>query len=77
MNRVIKQYIRTDHLVVAAVTRNGEDLKRQLASEDASPMTYNSPKPQEIADEDTLVVKWPLGLKAEYIKVKPVSEVFQ
>jgi len=77
VNRVIKQYIRTDHLVVAAVTRNGEDLKRQLASEDASPMTYNSPKPREIADEDTLVVKWPLGVKAEDIKVKPVSEVFQ
>ena len=77
VNRVIRRYIRTDRLVVAAVTRNGEDLKRQLASGDASPMTYNSPKPQEIADEDKLVIKWPLGLKVEDIKVKPVSEVFQ
>ena len=77
VNRVIKQYIRTDRLAIAAVTRNGEDLKRQLASEDASPMTYNSPKPREITDEDKLVVKWPLGLKVEDIKVKPVSEVFQ
>ena len=77
MNRVIRRYIRTDRLVVAAVTRNGEDVKRQLASGDASPMTYNSPKPQEIADEDKLVIKWPLGLKVEDIKVKPVSEVFQ
>jgi hypothetical protein len=40
-------------------------------------MTYNSPKPQEITDEDKLVIKWPLGLKAEDIQVKPVSEVFQ
>ena len=77
MNRAIKQYIRTDRLVIVAVTRNGEDLKRQLASDDPSPMTYNSPKPQEITDEDKLVVKWPLGLKAEDIKVMPVSEVFQ
>jgi zinc protease len=77
VNRVIKQYIRTDRVAIAAVTRNGEDLKRQLASEDASPMTYNSPKPQEITDEDKLVVKWPLGLKVEDIKVRPVSEVFQ
>jgi zinc protease len=77
VNRAIKQYIRTDRLVVAAVTRNGEDLKRQLASEDASPMTYNSPKPKEIAEEDKLVVKWPLGLKLEDIKVRPVGEVFQ
>ena len=59
------------------MTRNGEDLKRQLASDDASPMTYNSPKPPQITDEDKLVVKWPLGLKSENIKVIPVSEVFQ
>jgi zinc protease len=77
VNRVIKQYIRTDRLVIAAVTRNGEDLKRQLASDDASPMTYNSPKPPQITDEDKLVVKWPLGLKPQDIKVIPVSEVFQ
>ena len=77
VNRVIKKYIRADRVAIAAVTRNGEDLKRQLASEDASPMTYNSPKPKEITGEDTLVVKWPLGVKAEDIKVRPVSEVFQ
>ena len=64
VNRVIKQYIRTDRLVIVAVTRNGEDLKRQLASDDASPMTYNSPKPPQITDEDKLVVKWPLGSEA-------------
>ena len=40
-------------------------------------MTYNSPKPPQITDEDKLVVKWPLGLKPEDIKVIPVSEVFQ
>jgi zinc protease len=77
VNRVIKENIRTDHVVIAAVTRNGEDLKRQLASEDASPMTYNSPKPKEITEEDTLVVKWPLGVKAEDITVRPVAEVLQ
>jgi len=77
VNRVVKQYIRTDRLVVAAVTRNGEDLKRQLSSDDASPMTYNSPKPKEITDEDKLVIKWPLSWKAQDITVRPVGEVFQ
>ena len=77
VNRVIKQYIRTDRMVIAAVTKNGEELKKELASDAPSPMTYNSPKPQEITDEDKLVIKWPLGLKAEDIKVRPVAEVFQ
>ena len=76
VNRVIKQYIRTDRMVIAAVTKNGEELKKELASDDASPMTYNSPKPQEITDEDKLVIKWPLGLKPEDIKVTPVARYF-
>src|SRR5678815_1151930 len=54
VNRVIKQYIRTDRMVIAAVTRNGEDLKKQLASDVESPMTYNAPKPEEILTEDKL-----------------------
>lgn len=67
----------TDRMVIAAVTRNGEELKRQLSSDDASPMTYNSPKAKEITDEDKTVIKFPLGLKAQDIKVIPASEVFQ
>jgi zinc protease len=77
VNRVIKKYIRTDSVVIAVVTRNAEELKRQLISEEASPMSYNSAKPKEITDEDKLVEKWALHLKAEDIKVKPVGEVFQ
>ena len=77
VNRAIKQYLRTDRLAIVAVTRDGEKLKAQLAAEDASPMTYNSPKPKEITEEDKLVVKFPLGLKPQDIKVTPVSEVFQ
>jgi hypothetical protein len=59
------------------VTRNGEELKRQLLSDEASPMVYNSPKPKEITEEDKLVEKLALGLKTEDIKVRPVAEVFQ
>jgi zinc protease len=77
VNRVIKRYLRTNRLVIAAVSRNGEDLKRQLASDDPSPMIYNSPKPPAITEEDKIVEKWPLQLRPADITVKPVGEVFQ
>ena len=77
VNYVIKRYIRTDNLAITAVTRNGAELQQQLLSEDASPMAYNSPKPKEITEEDKIVEKWPLQLRAEDIKVRPVAEVFQ
>jgi zinc protease len=77
VNRVIKQYIRIDRLTIVAVSKNGEELKQQLSSEDPSPMTYNSPKPEAILEEDKTVEKWPLKLKPEDIVVRPVSTVFQ
>ncbi|HXA50043.1 MAG TPA: pitrilysin family protein [Candidatus Acidoferrum sp.] len=77
VNRVIKQYIRTDRLTIVAVSKNGEELKQQLSSEDASPMTYNSPKPEAILVEDKIVERWPLKVKPEDIVVRPASTVFQ
>ena len=69
VNAAIRAHLRTDRLVIAAVARDGEELKRQLASDDASPMTYNSPKPDAILEEDKIVEKWPLHLRPEDITV--------
>jgi len=77
VNRAIKAHLRTNRLVISVVSRDGEALKRQLASEDPSPMTYNSPKPTAIAEEDKVVEKWPLHLRSGDITVTPVGEVFQ
>ena len=77
VNRVIRQHLRTSRLVIVAVTKDGEQLKQSLASDDPSPMTYNSPKPEAITEVDKVVEKWPLNLRAEDIKVIPSTDVFQ
>ncbi|HEY1338674.1 MAG TPA: hypothetical protein VGF59_14255, partial [Bryobacteraceae bacterium] len=77
VNRAIKRHLRTEKLILVAVAHGGEDLKRLLASDEPSPMTYNSPKPEEITQEDKTVEKWPVGLRAEDIVVVPAEQVFQ
>jgi len=77
VNRVIKRYLRTNQLIIVGVSKNGEDLKAQLLSPDPSPMTYNSPKPEPILEEDKLVEKYPLNLRPEDIEVKPAAEIFK
>ena len=77
VNRVIKQYIHTDRMTIVAVAKNGAELKAQIAAGDPSPMTYNSPKPEAITDEDKLVERRPFNLKAEDITVVPVAQIFQ
>lgn len=77
VNRVIRRYLRTEPLAIVAVCKDGEGLKRELASDDASPMTYNSAKPASVTDVDKIVESWPLHLKAENIRVVGVDSVFQ
>ncbi len=77
VNRAVRRNLRPNRLIIVAVAKNGEELKRQLAGDDPSPMIYNSPKPAAIAEEDKIVEKYPLRLRPDDIKVVPVKDVFQ
>ena len=77
VNAAIKAHLRTNRMVITVVSRNGEELMRQLASDDPSPMTYNSPKAAAIMEEDKIVEKWPLNLHPADITVKPVADIFR
>jgi zinc protease len=75
INAAIKRNLRTNRLVISIVAKHGEDLKLQLASDEPSPITYNSPKPEAVTKEDKIIEKWPLGLKMEDITVVPAEKV--
>jgi len=77
VNGAIRRHLRTDRLVIVAVSRDGEALKKQLAAGGPSPMTYNSPKPAAQMEEDKTVEKWPLNLSPDSITVVPADKVFQ
>ena len=77
VNRAIKRYLRNDKLVIVAIAQDGEALKKQLASDEPSPMSYNSPKPDEIVEEDKVVAKFPLELKPEDVTVVSANQVFE
>jgi zinc protease len=77
VTRVVRRYLRTDRISIAIVASHADELKRELASDDPSPMTYNTPKPQEILEVDKVAEKWPLHLKEDAIRIVPVDQVFQ
>jgi zinc protease len=77
VNQTIRMRLRADRVVIVAVSRNAAELKKQLASDEASPMPYNSPKDAEIVEVDKTIEKWPLKLSEENIKIVPASEMFQ
>jgi zinc protease len=77
VNRAIKKYLRSDRLQVVGVAKDAAQLKAQLTTDAPTPIHYNSPKPQDILDEDKIVEKWPLGLKPTDVSVVPVDSVFE
>jgi len=77
VNRAIRRHLRAENLQIVGVAKDVAALKAQLTNGEATPVHYNSAKPQEIVEEDKVVEKWPLGLKGEDVSVVPVDQVFE
>jgi zinc protease len=77
VNRAIKRHLRAENLQIAGVAKDASGLLAQLTDGEATPVHYNSSKPQEILDEDKIVEKWPLHLRPQDVAIVPVDKVFE
>ena len=77
VNKAVKKHLRADRLQIVIVADDVDAISKQLLSGAPSPMEYNSPKPDEILEEDKKVERYPIPVKPEWIKVVPVSSVFE
>lgn len=75
VNGAIKRHLQTKDMEIVLVAKDGEKLKSDLMKGAPSPMTYNSPKPQEILTEDKVIQNYPLGLGE--VLVVPVDQMFR
>lgn len=77
VNAAIRRHLRTDRMRVVIVTKNGTAFRDAVVNNTPSPITYNSPKPQEIMDEDKVIQNYKVNLKSENVKIVPVEQVFE
>jgi zinc protease len=78
VNAAIRKYLRTDDMIIAMVTEDAAGLKETLVSGAATPLDYGElSKPQAVLDEDQEIAAYPLGIRAEDVKVVPVDEMFE
>ena len=77
VNAAIKKHLQYDNLKIAMVTGEAEELKRALASDAPSPMTYSSEKESRVLEEDEEIAALPLNIKQENIRILPVEEIFE
>lgn len=77
VNRAVRKYLHADNVQIVGIAKDASAIKSALSSAAATPIHYNSPKPQDIMDEDKTVESWPLGLKPDDITIVPVGAVFE
>ncbi|MDT7543638.1 MAG: zinc protease [Acidobacteriota bacterium] len=77
VNRAIKEHLQTNRMRIVIITKDAEALRDSIVANRPSPITYNSPKPQTIMDEDKIIQSYPLNVTADNIRIVPVEQVFQ
>lgn len=77
VNRAIKEYLKSDAMRIAIVTKDAAGLRDAILSNKLSPITYNSPKPKEITDEDKIIEAYKIVVKPGDVVIVPVDKVFQ
>jgi len=76
VNRVIRENLSTENIQYVFVTKDAEDLRERLTTEQASPMTYDAVKPQELLDEDAVVAESTLGFAPDKVTIVGAESVF-
>ena len=77
VNRAIRKHLHSNNLDIVVVAQGCESLKNKFASNEPSPMTYNSSKPEKILAEDKIVQTLKLPIEADAVRIFPVDKVFE
>src|SRR5262249_50350676 len=75
VNAAIRRHLKTDRMRIVVVTKNGEAFRDTIVKNTPSSISYNSPKPKEIADEDKLIQAYNVNVKPQDVVVVPVAKI--
>jgi len=76
VNAAMKKHWQTRNMQIAIVTKDAQSFKDALANDAPSPITYKTPKPGSVMTEDKEIGTFPLQVKAENVKIVPVTDLF-
>jgi len=77
VNGAIKRHLQTANLKIAIVTGDAPTLSTALARGAPTPISYDTPKAEEITTEDREIAAFPLGIAADRVTIVPVDQAFE
>ncbi|HKY27492.1 MAG TPA: pitrilysin family protein [Pyrinomonadaceae bacterium] len=77
VNNALRKHLKSESMRIVIITKDAEALRDAIVNNKPSPITYNSPKPKEITEEDKVIENYKVNVKAEDVVIVPVEKVFQ
>ncbi|MAT38671.1 MAG: peptidase M16 [Ectothiorhodospiraceae bacterium] len=77
VNAAIKKHLQYENIKIAMVTQGAEEFKQQLVEDVPSPISYETPKPEEVTEEDKAISTFPLPIQEESVRIIPVEDMFE
>jgi zinc protease len=77
VNGALRRHLKAGNFWLVMITQDAEGMKRKLLSGEPTPISYPSPKPDSILQEDREIASFPIPVKAENIHIVKVQEVFE
>ncbi|MCI0615377.1 insulinase family protein [bacterium] len=77
VDTAIKKYLNAKNMVIVVVTKDAQNFKDSLSQNKPSPISYESPKPASVLEEDKEIINYPIDIPAENIRIIPVDQLFE
>jgi zinc protease len=77
VNSAIGKHLNTKNMIIAAVTKDADGFRKSLVENSPSPITYDSPKPEAILEEDKMILKYPLAIEEKKVRIIPAEKIFE
>lgn len=77
VHQAVRDHLQHPGMQIVFVTRDAEALKQALVADAPSPITYATPKSDEVLAEDQQISRFPLKIRAEDVKIVPVETLFE
>ncbi|MEX1275948.1 MAG: pitrilysin family protein [Bacteroidota bacterium] len=75
VNEAIKRHWQYGNMQIAIITKDAEAFKKALVEDSPSPITYATPKSDHVMKEDVEIVKFPVKVMPEHIRILPVTDL--
>lgn len=76
VNAAIRKHWQTANVQIAAITQNAAGFAEALTQDKPSPISYPTPKPPEVLEEDKAISTHPINVERANVRIIPVTDLF-